>query len=83
MNLLKLSNEISDKFNKRELDVLLSSGEQVTCALLAGALIKLNIKAKSWLNWQIPILTEGDHSNARIINMNVEKINKYLMKKGL
>ena len=74
--LIKLSKEISDKFNKRELDVLLSSGEQVTSALLAGALIKLNIKAKSLLNWQIPILTEGEHSNARIINMNVEKINE-------
>ena len=81
--LIKLSNEISDKFNKRELDVLLSSGEQVTSALLAGALIKLNVKAKSWLNWQIPILTEGEHSNARIINMNVEKINKYLNEKGV
>ena len=78
MNLLNFQKEISEEFNKRELDVLLSSGEQVTCALLSGALIKLNIKAKSWLNWQIPILTEGEHTNARIINMNVEKINKYL-----
>ncbi len=76
--LLKHSKEISEEFDKRELDVLLSSGEQVTCALLSGALIKLNIKAKSCMNWQIPILTEGEHSNARIINMNVEKINKYL-----
>jgi len=81
--LIKLSKEISDKFNKRELDVLLSSGEQATSALLAGALIKLNIKAKSLLNWQIPILTEGEHSNARITNMNVEKINKYLNEKGV
>ena len=81
--LIKFSNEISDKFSKRELDVLLSSGEQVTSALLAGALIKLNIKAKSLLNWQIPILTEGEHSNARIINMNVEKINKCLNEKGV
>ena len=72
--LIKLSNQISDDFNKRELDVLLSSGEQVTCALLSGALIKLNIKAKSWLNWQIPILTNGEHSNARIINMHIEKL---------
>ena len=68
--LVKLSNEISLEFNKRELDVLLSSGEQVTCALLAGALLKLNIKARSFLNWQIPILTEGDHSNSRIINIS-------------
>ena len=64
--------------NKRELDVLLSSGEQITCALLAGALINLNLKAKSWLNWQIPILTEGEHSNSRIINMNVSTIKDYI-----
>ena len=81
--LLKLSNEISLEFDKRELDVLLSSGEQVTCALLAGALLEKNIKAKSLLNWQIPILTEGDHSNARIINMHVEKINQYLDEQGV
>ncbi len=76
--LLKLSKDVSNDFNKRELDVLLSSGEQVTCSLLAGALIKLNLKARSWLNWQIPILTEGDHSNARIINVNVSKVNDFL-----
>ena len=82
-NLINLSNEISQEFNKRELDVLLSSGEQMTSALLSGALIKLKINAKSWLNWQIPILTDGEHTNARIINMNVEKINKYLDEGGV
>ena len=81
--LINLSKGISDEFDKREFDVLLSSGEQVTCALLAGALIKLDMKAKSLLNWQIPILTEGDHLNARIINMNVKKINDYLKDKGV
>ena len=81
--LINLSNEISNEFNKREYDVLLSTGEQVTCALLSGALIKLNIKAKSFLNWQIPILTSGEHSNARIINMNIEKINDYINDKGV
>ena len=81
--LAKLSEEISQNFDKREYDVLLSSGEQVTCALLSGALIDLNIKAKSWLNWQIPILTEGDHNNARIINMSIEKINEYLDNNGV
>ncbi len=80
--LIKFAKEIDNNFDKREFDVLLSSGEQVTCALLAGALIKLNLNAKSWLNWQIPILTEGEHTNARIINMNVNKINDYL-KKGI
>ena len=81
--LLKQSKDISLDFNKRELDVLLSSGEQATSALLAGALIELGINSKSWLNWQIPILTEGEHSNARIINMNTTKINKFLLEKGV
>ncbi len=76
--LIKTSKDISDNFDKRELDVLLSTGEQITCALVSAALIKLKIKAKSWLNWQIPILTEGEHSNSRIVNMNITKINEYL-----
>ena len=80
--LIELSKKISENFEKRELDVLLSTGEQVTSALLCGALIKLNLKAKSWLNWQIPILTEGEHSNSRIINMNVSKINEFI-KEGI
>ena len=81
--LMKLSSQISKDFNKRELDVLLSSGEQVTCALLSGALLELNIKAKSWMNWQIPILTDGEHTNARIVNMNIKKINDYLDQSGV
>ena len=81
--LLDLSKNISDSFDKRELDVLLSSGEQVTSALLAGALINLKIEAKSYLNWQIPILTEGENANARIVNIHTDKINKFLKKKGV
>ena len=81
--LIELSNQISKKFDNRELDVLLSSGEQVTCALLTGALIDKNLNAKSWLNWQIPILTSGEHTNSRIINMNISKINEYLSKGGI
>ena len=76
--LISLSKKISEDFKKREFDVLLSSGEQVTSALLAGALVKLKINARSWLNWQIPILTEGEHTNARIINMSIKKINDFL-----
>jgi len=81
--LLKLSKDISENFNKRELDVLLASGEQTASALLSGALINLGVKSKSWLNWQIPILTEGENFNARIINMNISKINKFLSEKGV
>ena len=81
--LMKQSEKISKKFNKRELDVLLSSGEQISSALLAGALNELKVKAKSFMGWQIPILTDGDQNNSRIINMNTEKINKFLSKKGV
>ena len=81
--LVKQSEKISKKFNKRELDVLLASGEQVTSALLAGALNELNIKAKSFMSWQVPILTDGDQTNSRIINMHVEKINQFISNKGV
>jgi len=81
--LLNQSKIISKNFNKRELDVLLTSGEQVTSALLSGALNELGLNSKSWLNWQIPILTEGEHSNARIINISVKKINDYLAEGGV
>jgi aspartate kinase len=81
--LIKQSKKISKKFNKRELDVLLASGEQVTSALLAGALNELNVKAKSFMGWQVPIITDGDQNNSRIINMNIEKINQFLLTKGV
>ncbi len=77
-DLINLSKNISENFDKRELDVLLSTGEQVSSSLLAGALINSDVKARTWLNWQIPILTEGEHSNSRIINMNINKINNFL-----
>ena len=81
--LVKQSEKISKSFNKRELDVLLTSGEQVTTALLAGALAEEGVKARSYMGWQIPILTNGDHNNARIVNIHVEKINKYISNKGV
>ena len=82
-NLVAHSNSISKQFNKRELDVLLTSGEQVTSALIAGALNDIGVKSKSWMNWQIPIVTEGEHGNARIIHMNVMGINDYVTSGGV
>ena len=82
-NLVTHSESISKKFNKRELDVLLTSGEQVTSALIAGALNQLGVKAKSWMNWQIPIITEGENTNARIIKIITENVNKYLDSGGV
>ena len=83
-SLLKKSKSISNNFNTRELDVLLTSGEQVTSALLAGALIEIGVKSKSWQNWQIPILTEGENSNAKDNQHRiVSKIEKFLSEKGV
>ena len=56
------SDLISKNFDSKELDTLLSSGEQASCALLSGALIDLDIKARTWLGWQIPILTNENHT---------------------
>jgi aspartate kinase len=81
--LISQAKSISSKFIERELDVLLTSGEQATSALMAGALNELGIKSKSWMNWQIPILTEGNHANSRIVNMNISKINNYLASDGV
>ena len=81
--LISLSRSISNNFTKRELDVLLSTGEQASCALISGALNDIGIKAKSFMNWQIPILTEGENYNARIINVSVNKIDEYLLSGGI
>ena len=81
--LVQHSKKISKNFNIKELDVLLASGEQVTSALLAGALEDIGVKARSYMGWQIPILTDGEHNNSRIINMHVEKINKFISNKGV
>jgi len=57
---------ISSLYDAREYDVVVASGEQVTSGLLAMALQDLGIAARSWLGWQIPIMTDGAHSRARI-----------------
>lgn len=77
-DLLKKANEISSNFSDEELDLLLSTGEQVTSALLSGALLDLKINSKSLMSWQIPIVTQGDHKNSRIIFVNTKKIKKFL-----
>jgi aspartate kinase len=81
--LVQQSQKISKNFSLKELDVLLASGEQVTSALLAGALEEAGVKARSYMGWQIPILTDGEYNNSRIVNMHVEKINKFISNKGV
>ena len=81
--LVKKSREISQNFSEEEYDVLVSSGEQVACALIAGRLIHKGLKSRSWLAWQIPMLTEGSHKNSRINLINKNNILKYLKEGGV
>jgi len=59
---------------RREYDSVVSTGESVSSALVALALMNLGLKSRSWQGWQIPIFTDGVHSQARIINIDSEKI---------
>ena len=81
--LIRKSSDISKNFSDTEYDVLLSTGEQVACSLIAGRLIHNGLKSRSWLAWQLPILTIGSHKNSRINYVNKNKILKYLNKGGI
>jgi len=72
--LLGLANEIIERPRGRELDVLLSTGEQVTIALLCMALQTLGVSARSFTGQQVTITTDGSHNKARILNIDSERI---------
>ena len=82
-DLVDRSKKISEDFSESELDVLMSSGEQISSSLLAGAIIELGIKARSWLGWQIPILTNNIHSSSQIIKIKTDEILKFILDKGV
>jgi len=77
-NLIKKTRELSNSFDAAEYDVLLSSGEQAACALIAGRLKHLGYKARSWMSWQLPIITDGPYSASRIGKINKNKILKFI-----
>ena len=71
--------EITKNPVKREHDVLLSTGEQVTISKLAMLLNKMGYKAVSLTGWQVPIVTNSEHSNGRIRYIDNQKIQEYLV----
>ena len=81
--LVKKSQKISETFEPSEYDVLVSSGEQAACALIAGRLNHIGYKSRSWMSWQIPILTEGDHKISKINQIKKDKIIDYLKSGGI
>ncbi len=82
-NLINLTKKISKNFSDSEYDVLVSSGEQVSCALISGELINIGFNSRSWISWQIPINTEGKYKFSRINKINKSQIMSYLKKGGI
>ena len=72
--LIALAREVQENPDPRELDVMISTGEQVSIALLAMALMELNVKAKSYTGSQVRILTDSTHTKARILSIDEAKI---------
>ncbi len=77
-NLNKLAESISNNPNSRELDMLLSTGEQVTIALLSMSLNEYGIPAISMTGSQVGIITESIHGKARILDIKTERIQNYI-----
>jgi aspartate kinase len=82
-DLIKKTKELSKDFEPAEYDVLLSSGEQAACALIAGRLKYLGYNARSWVSWQLPIITEGPYSSSRINRINKKKILTFIKSGGI
>ena len=82
-DLVNKSKLISNNFDKAEYDTLVSTGEQASCALIAGRLKHMGFRSRSWMSWQLPILTEGPYSGARISKIAVKELNKYLKSGGI
>lgn len=76
--LVKLANQISTSPNRREMDMLLSTGEQVSIALLSMALQELGQPAISLTGAQVGIVTEAEHTRARILNIQTDRVERHL-----
>ncbi|RKY32873.1 MAG: aspartate kinase [Candidatus Omnitrophota bacterium] len=78
--LVELANKINIEPSEREMDMLLSTGEQISVALLAMAIHKLGFEAISFTGAQVGIITDSSHTRARIIKINTDKIKEELKK---
>ncbi len=73
-SLISQEKELSNNANKREHDMLVTVGEQITIAKLAICLQELGYKAKSFLGWQVPIITNSNYGDADILEIKTSKI---------
>ena len=76
--LMRMSAQISENPQKRELDVLLATGEQTTAALLAMTLCAMNYPARSLLGFQAEVRTDCDYGNARIVDIGTDRIRQLM-----
>lgn len=76
--LVEYCQSISSLHDAREYDAVVASGEQITSGLLAMALQKRGISARSWQGWQMPLMTDGVHAKARIEHIDTEKLKTHL-----
>ena len=76
--LVEYCSTISPTYDAREYDTVVSSGEQVTAGLMALAIQKQGIEARSWMGWQVPILCSRVHGKARIEDINAEEMSGQL-----
>lgn len=79
-HLIDLAQKICTKPSAREMDMLLSTGEQVSISLLAMALHEIKIEAVSFTGSQVKMITDGAHSNARIVSVDDKRLRKALEK---
>ena len=82
-DLLNKSKLVSKNFDPKELDVLLSSGEQISSSFLAAAILNLGINSRSWLGWQIPIITNDNHTASQILKIKTAEILKFISEGGV
>jgi aspartate kinase len=78
--LIELADQITTEPSEREMDMLLSTGEQISVALLAMAIHKLGYEAISFTGAQVGIITDTSHTRARILRINTQKIQEELQK---
>ena len=82
-DLIHMAGKIAQSPDKRELDVLLATGEQTTSALLAMALKSMNYPAQSLLGHQAEVLTDQCHGNARILDVHADRIKELLKQRNI
>ena len=82
-DLIAKAGEINPNPSKREMDVLLSTGEQISMSLLAMAIERMGFPVKSLTGWQAGFLTDSTHGSSRIRRINKERIDNELSKRNI